>query len=184
MMHSIVYLQPGETAGCAGCHERNAASVAGRFPCFRRGPAATALRDHAWSGWIQAAQLPAAGPAGARQALRELPQFERSRRRKAAASFLAGRRARAPFSQSYDVLAPCVPYSAWGHRPTARTYPDQFGARASKLMKQLLAGHHEVRLSQGRSRSPHYLDGCQRAVLRHFQPQGSTAATQGHRIGP
>ena len=27
MMYSIVYLQPGETAGCVGCHERNAASL-------------------------------------------------------------------------------------------------------------------------------------------------------------
>ena len=61
---------------------------------------------------------------------------------------LTGAKGKGPFSQSYDVLASYVPYSAWGHRPTARTYPDQFGARASKLMKQLLAGHHDVRLSK------------------------------------
>jgi hypothetical protein len=58
------------------------------------------------------------------------------------------------YTVSYNALAPRVPYSAWGvpgdflktnSEPIAR--PDFFGARGSKLMKLLLAGHEKVVLS-------------------------------------
>ncbi|MGA2253535.1 MAG: hypothetical protein ABSG53_02645, partial [Thermoguttaceae bacterium] len=147
MMHSIVYLQPGETAACAGCHERNAAS--------------SLVDSHAS---VAALRRPpsdiAPGPDGSKPLSYPLlvqPVLDKlcvschnasAPKEKSGGIFLTGAKGSGSFSQSYDVLASYVPYSAWGHRPTARTYPDQFGARASKLMSQLLAGHHDVRLSK------------------------------------
>jgi len=147
MMHSIVYLQPGETAGCAGCHEPYATSA----PV---GPhvLAEALRRPP-SGI-------APGPDGSKPLSYPLlvqPVLDKhcvschnpsAAKEKSGGIVLTGAKGGGSFSQSYDILATYVPYSAWGHRPTARTYPDQFGARASKLMNQLIAGHHGVRLSK------------------------------------
>ena len=147
MMHSIVYLQPGETAGCAGCHERNAASSPVDFHA-----SAEALR--------RPPSDIAPGPDGSKPLSYPLlvqPVLDKhcvschnasAPKEKSGGIVLSGEKGKGSFSQSYDVLATYVPYSAWGHRPTARTYPDQFGARASKLMKQLMAGHHEVHLSK------------------------------------
>jgi len=41
-----------------------------------------------------------------------------------------------------------VPYPQWGGKPKPRTYPDQYGARASALMKKLLKGHEGVALGE------------------------------------
>ncbi len=147
MMHSIVYLQPGETAACTGCHERNAASSRIDSPAY-----------------VEALRRPpsdiAPGPDGSKPLSYPLlvqPVLDRqcvschnatAPREKSGGIFLTGVKGKGPFSQSYDVLASYVHYSAWGHRPTTRTYPDQFGARASKLMTQLMAGHYDVHLSK------------------------------------
>ena len=54
------------------------------------------------------------------------------------------------YTVSYNALGPLVPYSAWGsiqgNSEPASTL-DRFGARGSKLMKLLLAGHQKVVLT-------------------------------------
>jgi hypothetical protein len=147
MMYSLVYLQPGETVGCAGCHERSAASL----PVDSR-VAVRSLRRP------PSEIVP--GPDGSKPLSYPLlvqPVLDKhcvschnagAPKEKSGGIVLSGAKGKGPFSQSYEALAPQVPYSAWGNRPTARTYPDQFGARASKLMKLLLAGHYQVRLSK------------------------------------
>ena len=177
MMYSLVYLQPGEKAACAGCHERNAAAV----PVDSRATAEALRRPPSDI---------TPGPDGSKPLSYPLlvqPVLDRqcvschnpsAPKEKSGRIFLAGRKAMVPSRSPTTSWLPYVPYSAWGHRPTPRTYPDQFGARASKLMKLLLAGHHDVRLVEGRPRPLDYLDGCQCPLLRHFQPQGPAAAVQ------
>ena len=147
MMYSLVYLQPGETAGCAGCHERNAVSPPVNSPA-----SAEALRRP------PSAITP--GPDGSKPLSYPLlvqPVLDKHcvtchgpdlPKEKSGGIVLTGQRGKGSFSRSYDALAPRVPFSAWENRLSTRTYPDQYGARASPLMKLLLAGHHEARLSK------------------------------------
>jgi mono/diheme cytochrome c family protein len=54
------------------------------------------------------------------------------------------------YTVSYHALAPRVPYSAWGGdfaKVNTLTAPDRFGARASPMLKLLLAGHEKVVLA-------------------------------------
>lgn len=57
------------------------------------------------------------------------------------------------FSRSYNELVKRVPFAAWGNglsmaaNSEPLTRPDHFGARGSKLMKALLAGHYDVKLT-------------------------------------
>ncbi|MGA2617572.1 MAG: hypothetical protein ABSF26_08190 [Thermoguttaceae bacterium] len=147
MMYSIVYLQPGETAGCAGCHERNAVAL----PVDSLTAAAALRRPPSGITPGPDGSKPLSYPIMVQPVLdKHCVSCHNSSapKEKSGGIVLSGAKGQGPFSQSYDCLAPRVPYSAWGHRPTARTYPDQFGARASTLMKLLLAGHHEVQLSK------------------------------------
>jgi hypothetical protein len=56
------------------------------------------------------------------------------------------------FTASYLALAPWVSYSEWKSTPQANaeplTYPDQFGARASRLTALLQQGHEGVCLAE------------------------------------
>jgi hypothetical protein len=59
------------------------------------------------------------------------------------------------YTASYHALAARTTYSAWGGRPgdfrlvnsEPITQPGHFGARGSSLMRLLLKGHHDVKLS-------------------------------------
>ncbi len=51
------------------------------------------------------------------------------------------------FSASYNALVAHVPYPEWSGAAKPMTYPNQYGARASGLMKKLLKGHEGVKLS-------------------------------------
>ena len=54
------------------------------------------------------------------------------------------------YTVSYNTLAPRVPYSAWGGdfaKVNSLTVPDRFGARGSRMMKLLLAGHEKTVLT-------------------------------------
>ena len=51
------------------------------------------------------------------------------------------------FSVSYNALVAHVPFPEWGGAAKPRAYPQQYGARASPLMKKLLKGHKDVKLS-------------------------------------
>ena len=51
-----------------------------------------------------------------------------------------------PFSKSYNVLISRVPYR--DSNGPARTLPNQYGARGSKLTSLLLKGHYDVKLPE------------------------------------
>jgi len=184
MMHSIVYLQPGETAGCTGCHEPQAtASLAGSrafAEALRRPPAEI---THGPEG-----SKPLSYPLLVQPVLDQhcvSCHNARAAKEKSGGIVLTSAKGMSSFSQSYDVLAAHVPYSAWGHRPTTRTYPGQFGARASKLMDQLIAGHHGVRLSKADlERLITWMD-ANALFYGTFNPRDQKRQFQGERIaGP
>jgi len=142
IMRSITYLQPGETAGCVGCHEHRqvAPSVQGPPLALRRGPSAIAP-----------------GPDGSRPlayARLVQPLLERHcvachGDQRADGGLKLTARPEGHYTVSYNTLVKYVPYSAWGRADNAEplTPPGHFGAVNSRLMKLLRAGHYDVRLS-------------------------------------
>ena len=140
-MRSLVYLQPGESQSCVGCHEhRTQAPSAGAAPLAARRPP-SAIRP---------------GPEGSRPfSYPRLVQPVLDRHcvkchdgRDPKRSILTGEPDGA-FSKSYNALVPLVSYSAWGRpeqnlEPT--TAPMRFGALGSRLTALLDQGHAEVRL--------------------------------------
>jgi cytochrome c553 len=148
IMRSVTYLQPGEMAGCIGCHEpRSAAPPASRVPRAALRPPSTI----------------APGPDGSKPLSYPIlvqPVLDRkcvachSRDKPEGKVVLTGE-PEGRYSVSYNALAPRVPYSAWegnsgpfvfsNGEPT--TLPDRFGARGCKLMRQLVEGHQGVVLS-------------------------------------
>lgn len=142
-MRSLTYLQPGEQAGCIGCHEhRTTSPVAG----------VTALATQRPPSEIQPA------PKGSKpfnyailvQPILDKHCVECHRPGKADGGVdLTGTPA-GEFTVSYNALARLVPFSEWKGTPQANseplTHPDRFGARASKLMQLLSGGHENVSL--------------------------------------
>ena len=146
IMRSITYLQPGERMSCVGCHEdrlsappRVAVALAMRRKPSVIEPAPDGSNPLSYPLLVQpvlekrcvachSGDTPA-GPEGCPIVLTSEPE---------------GR-----YTKSYNVLAKRVPFSAWGGLEAngePLTQPDRFGARASSLMKMLLAGHHDVKL--------------------------------------
>ncbi|MFW6161559.1 MAG: hypothetical protein ACODAJ_02250, partial [Planctomycetota bacterium] len=150
VMRSIVYLQPGETAACVGCHERRSTAPPGR-------PTAQAL--------FRPPSAIEPGPDGSKPLSYPLlvqPVLDRHCVRchsgpKPKKGIVLTGEPEGAFSRSYNALAPRVSWSAWGGRggdfrevncePLAR--PGFFGARGSPLMRMLLDGHNKVELSRG-----------------------------------
>ncbi|MFP4058441.1 MAG: hypothetical protein ACLF0G_16355 [Candidatus Brocadiia bacterium] len=148
VMRSIVYLQPGERAGCVGCHE----------PRSQAPPAAPAAR-----ALLRPPSDIEPGPEGSKPLSYPLlvqpvldehcvrchggPEPKKGIR-------LTGE-PEGHFTRSYNALAPRVAWSAWGGRGgdfrkvncEPLTRPGFFGARGSPLMKMLLEGHNKVALS-------------------------------------
>jgi hypothetical protein len=147
VMRSITYLQPGENAGCVGCHEPRTSAPPARATAMAlaRGPSAIAP-----------------GPEGSRPlsyARLVQPVLDKqcvschSAAKPDGGVILTGE-PQGHYTASYNALVPRVPYSFWGapgdfrqtnSEPVAR--PDFFGARGSKLMKFLLKGHEKVTLT-------------------------------------
>ena len=147
VMRSVVYLQPGETAACVGCHESRSTAppVAPASQALFREPSAIAP-----------------GPDGSKPLSYPLlvqPVLDKhcvrchSGPEPKKGIVLTGKPEGA-FSRSYNALAPRVSWSAWGRpgdfrktnsEPLSR--PGFFGARGSKLMQMLLKGHNDVKLS-------------------------------------
>jgi len=185
-MRSAVYLQPGETAGCIGCHEPR-----DRAPAPRAAP--RALR--------RPPSDIAPGPDGARPFSYPLlvqPVLDRhcvtchSGPRPGGGLDLTG----APqgrFTASYHALAGRVPISAWGSaggdfraaNSEPLTRPDFFGARASPLMHMLLRGHQKVRLdADDVERLATWMD-ANALFYGTFDPAGQAVQQHGGRIaGP
>jgi hypothetical protein len=144
-MRSLTYLQPGEQAGCVGCHEHRATTPP-------PGPAALAMR--------RPPSAIAPGPDGSKPlsyAILVQPVLDgkcvechRPGRTEGGID-LTGTPA-GEFTQSYNALVRLVPFSEWKGTPQANsepmTQPNQFGARASRLMRLLVEGHEGVALTQ------------------------------------
>ncbi len=146
-MRSLTYLQPGENAACVGCHESRhaAAAVGGKAAALARAPSTLAP-----------------GPSGSNPFSYPLlvqPVLDRHcvschDGAKAPEGVRLTGEPEGPFTRSYNQLVKRVPYSEWqggdfrtkNSEPLAR--PDVFGARASKLMDKLLAGHKDVKLTE------------------------------------
>ena len=148
VMRSIVYLQPGETASCVGCHEPRS-----QAPPVQ--PTAKAL--------FRPPSAIEPGPDGSKPLSYPLlvqPVLDKHCVRchsgaKPKKGIVLTGEPQGQFSCSYNALAPRVSWSAWGGRggdfrkvncePLSR--PGFFGARGSPLMQMLLEGHNKVELS-------------------------------------
>lgn len=143
-MRSLTYLQPGEQTSCVGCHEHRTTAPA---------PQAVALAAMREPSSIRP------GPDGSKPL--SYPLLVQPVLDKHCVTCHGGEKTEGKidltgtpdgqFSRSYNALARLVPFSQWqgtpqdNHEPL--THPNQFGARASRLMPLLLDGHENVGLS-------------------------------------
>lgn len=146
IMRSLTYLQPGEQATCIGCHEhRTTAPAAGQRPsALSREP--SVIRP---------------GPDGSNplsypllvQPVLDARCVSCHHSKKPEGGVILTGEPQGSFSRSYNELVKRVPFAAWGNglsmaaNSEPLTRPDHFGARGSKLMKALLAGHYDVKLT-------------------------------------
>jgi hypothetical protein len=146
-MRSLVYLKPGETSGCVGCHEsRNLAPASG----------------HAALALSRPPSEIEPGPEGSRPFSYPLlvqPVLDRKcischGHDKPGGGVVLTGEPKGHYTVSYEALARRVPISAWQGGDFRRvnsepaSQPDHFGARASRLMKLLWDGHEKVKLSR------------------------------------
>lgn len=146
-MRSVTYLQPGETTGCIGCHEPRLQAPPSRTKPLAMARPASAIEP---------------GPDGSNPLSYPLlvqPVLDQHCSRCHAGAKPKGEVAltaepEGPYTKSYNALVKRVPFSAWGNssfypnNAEPLTRPDLFGARASPLMKKLLAGHQGVKLAE------------------------------------
>jgi hypothetical protein len=143
-MRSLTYLQPGEQAGCIGCHEYRTGTPDTFSPALARTREPSRIKP---------------GPEGSKPfsfPLLVQPVLDRhcvschDEQRAEGGIVLRGTPAGA-FSTSYNALAPLVPFSEWKGTPQANSEPiappDRFGARASQLTDLLMEGHEGVTLT-------------------------------------
>ncbi|MBR5243635.1 MAG: PD40 domain-containing protein, partial [Thermoguttaceae bacterium] len=140
-MRSLVYLQPGESAGCVGCHEDRTAAV----------PSAKTI-----ASTKQPAQIEP-GPDGSKpfsfpilvQPILDKKCVACHNAEKAEGGVDLTSTPEGAYTKSYNALVKFVPYSAWGN-PDGNfepiTEPDRFGSRPSRLTKLLEDGHYDVKL--------------------------------------
>jgi hypothetical protein len=148
VMRSVTYLQAGETTACVGCHEHRATAPP-------HGKAAQAL--------ARAPSVIQPGPEGSRplsypilvQPVLDKHCVSCHKPEKADGRVILTGAPQGHYTVSYNTLAPLVPHAAWGlgggdfRRVNSEplSVPGHFGARGSKLMKLLLAGHEKVTLN-------------------------------------
>jgi hypothetical protein len=186
IMRSVAYLQPGETAGCIGCHEHRTTAPTVAQPALALGRAPSAITP---------------GPDGSNPLSYPLlvqPVLDRHCVRchnpgKPENKVVLTGDPQGPYTASYHALASRVSYSAWGGKPgdfrqansEPLSRPEFFGARSSKLMQKLLAGHSDVKLSnEDVDRLVTWMDAN---VLFYgtFDPADQTRQLRGERIaGP
>jgi hypothetical protein len=138
VMRSETYLQPGETVTCIGCHEpRSEAPLRRSAAALRRAPSEIEP-----------------GPEGSKPfSYPRLVQPVLDRHcvschgdKDPAGGVALTSKPDGPYTVSYNALAPRVPYSDQGLVDPLST-PGRFGARGSALTRLLLAGHHDVKLT-------------------------------------
>lgn len=183
-MRSVTYLQPGEAAGCVGCHEPRL-----QAPPTRAKPLAMA----------RPASTIDPGPDGSNPLSYPLlvqPVLDQHCLRCHAGAKPAGGVTLTPdpdgpYTKSYSALAKRVPFSAWNNasfypnNAEPLTLPDRFGARASPLMKKLLSGHQGVTLGAADvDRLVTWMD-ANALFYGTFNPKDQARQRQGERIaGP
>lgn len=181
-MRSLTYLQPGEQASCAGCHEHRetAPLTRGTALALRRAPsviepAPDGSKPFSYAILVQpvldrhcvACHSPSAAEGGVD--LTGLPSGE--------------------FTASYTALVRRVAYSEWKGTPQANceplTHPGAFGARASRLTALLGGSHGGVTLSpEEMSRLVTWMD-ANALFYGTFEPAGQQRQQRGERIaGP
>lgn len=140
-MRSLTYLQPGESAGCVGCHEDRTAAV----------PSVKTIASTKKPTTIQP------GPDGSKpfsfpllvQPVLDKRCVECHNGERAEGSVDLTSAPEGSYTRSYNALVKLVPFSAWGN-PDGNfeplTEPDRFGARPSRLVKLLEDGHYDVKL--------------------------------------
>jgi hypothetical protein len=185
IMRSLTYLQPGEKASCVGCHEKRftAPPLANETLALRREPSQ-----------IQP------GPDGSNPL--SYPLLVQPVLDKYCVRCHGGEKPSGPeghpivltgepegrYTKSYNALAPRVPFSAWGDlsgNGEPETLPGRFGARASRLMDMLLAGHHEVQFARDDlDRLVTWMDS-NALFYGSFDPEAQARQLRGERIeGP
>jgi len=148
IMRSITYLRPGERASCVGCHEPRSTAPPGRrtAQALCRGPSTIEPCPEG--------SKPLSYPILVQPVLERKCVSCHSPQKPEGGVVLTGQ-PQGHYTVSYNALAPRVSYSAWGGKPgdfrqvnsEPLSKPEFFGARGSPLMKMLLEGHEEVRLT-------------------------------------
>lgn len=182
-MRSVVYLQPGETSACIGCHEprtsappSRSAALALTRPRSTIEPGPTGARPFSYPLLVQpvldrrcVSCHGAEDPRGGISLTGE-PQGH--------------------YTVSYNVLASLVPFSQWTGGADFRavnsepvSFPDRFGARASPILRRLLAGHHDVILDQDDlERLATWMD-ANALFYGTFDPAGQACQQRGEELG-
>ena len=143
-MRSLTYVQPGQKLVCQGCHERRwrAPGVRKDIPLALRRPPSPARPDVSGSKPLNFVQL--VQPVLDRKCV---PCHTKNKGKKAP-DLTAEVSGRGGWTASYNSLGRYVAYynspKPWNE---TRTTPGRFGARASKLIRMLDAGHHKVELT-------------------------------------
>ena len=186
IMRSVVYLQPGETTACIGCHEhRTTAPQAGHQPLALGRPPSSITPGPDGCAPLSYPRLVqpvldrhcvrchnAAKPDGKVQLTGE-PQ--------------------GTYTISYNVLAPRVSFSAWGGKAgdfrqvnsEPASQPGFFGARGSLALLKLMTNHYEVALpAEDRDRLVTWMD-ANALFYGTFDPQDQARQQKGELIaGP
>ena len=141
-MRSLVYLQPGESAGCVGCHEDRMATVANtRTVASTKQPATIAPGPDG--------SKPLSYPILVQPLLDQKCASCHNAEKPEGGVVLTGE-IDGTYTKSYNALINYVSFTYWGApdgNKEPRTEPDAFGARPSKLTQILESGHYDVELT-------------------------------------
>jgi len=184
-MRSLTYLQPGEKASCVGCHEPRSSTPPPAHPTLAQKRAPSRIEP---------------GPDGSKPL--SYPLLVQPVLDKHCIKCHSGPTPAGPeehplvltgepegrYTKSYNALAPRVPFSAWGDlaaNDEPETHPGRFGARASRLMDMLLAGHQKIHLSdEDIERLVTWMD-ANALFYGTFDPEDQARQLRGERIeGP
>ena len=179
-MRSLVYLQPGETASCVGCHEDRTTAV----PSVKT---------------IASTKKPAQivpGPDGSKPLSFPIlvqPILDRAcvschNAEKAEGGIDLTGTLTERYTKSYEALTPFVPYTAWGNPEgnyEPRPEPDRFGSRPSKLTKLIEDGHYDVKLTPEEWERLNVWQDMNALFYGTFNPENQARQQRGERIeGP
>ncbi|MCY3024095.1 MAG: hypothetical protein NTW87_34390, partial [Planctomycetota bacterium] len=146
VMRSVTYLQSGEAAACVGCHEHRmtAPPASGRVAALAHEPSAITPGPEG--------SKPLSYPILVQPVLDKQCVRCHSNENPKGKVILTGE-AKGHYTVSYNAMAPLVPFAQWTGGDFRKTNseplatPEFFGARGSKFMRKLLAGHEDVKLS-------------------------------------